>query len=185
MALGQDRTLSEGITDVWAKLKNNKWQFFIAWFLVMMCGAVKKLSTFPMPYIAGQSSCLKEVTAIPQNDIANSAFMSGGRLNLNPAPSNLNPKPLHREPAILNPALLRSQPRTPSTQVPDTKTQTPKSQTQNPSPRTPTPKIRSYEPMTWIETKPDCEEKVNPQPSTLNPEPSPLTPEPSTLNPQP
>jgi len=136
MALGQDRTLSEGVTDVLAKLKNSKWQFFIAWFLVMMCGAVKKLSTFPMPYIAGQSSCLKEVTAIPSNDIANSAFMSGGRSSLNPASEPLNPESLHREPSIPNPAPLHSQPRTPKSQTPK-----PRSQTQNPNPQTPTPKL--------------------------------------------
>jgi len=79
MALGQNRTLKEGLADVWAKLKPNMWQFFIAWLLVMMCGAVKKLSTFPMPYIAGQSQCMKEVTSVPENMSANSAFLSGGK----------------------------------------------------------------------------------------------------------
>jgi len=66
MALGQDRTLSEGLADVWAKLQPNMRQFFIAWLLVMMCGAVKKLATFPMPYIAGQSACVREVILNPQ-----------------------------------------------------------------------------------------------------------------------
>ena len=134
MALGQDRTLSEGLADVWAKLQPNMRQFFIAWLLVMMCGAVKKLATFPMPYIAGQSACMKEVTAIPSNDIANSAFMSGGRSRLNPGPSTLIPKALHREPSIPNPAPLHFQPRAPNTQIPDTKTQIPNSKSQPSNP---------------------------------------------------
>jgi len=65
MAIGQTRSFAEGLASVKAKLKQNPMQFGLAVILVMACGATKKFFTFPMPWIAGQSDCMKSVSSTP------------------------------------------------------------------------------------------------------------------------
>jgi len=65
MAVGQGLKLGEGANNVVSKIRKNPTQFLLATFLVMCCAATKKFQIFPMVWIAGQSKCLKEVTAIP------------------------------------------------------------------------------------------------------------------------
>lgn len=43
MAIGQKRSLAEGVASVKAKISENPFQFFLATVLVMACGATKKV----------------------------------------------------------------------------------------------------------------------------------------------
>lgn len=60
-------TALDGATDAFAKVRANPRIWFVAVFLVATCGATKKFQTFPMPWIAGQSKCQKEVDKLPSS----------------------------------------------------------------------------------------------------------------------
>eukprot|EP00960_Hanusia_phi_P048855 759209-Hanusia_phi.AAC.4 len=61
MALGENKKFYVGLLSVAAKIQKNPFQFMLAVWLVMCCGACNKFFTFPMPWIAGQSRCKKEI----------------------------------------------------------------------------------------------------------------------------
>lgn len=65
MAIGG--SFRNGAISTFQQIKKNPVQFSLAVFLVMCCGATKKFQTFPMPWVAGQSACIKEVTATPNS----------------------------------------------------------------------------------------------------------------------
>ena len=44
MAIGQTRTIGEGLASAWAAIMKNPLQFLLAALLVMACGATKKVS---------------------------------------------------------------------------------------------------------------------------------------------
>lgn len=65
MALGEDKKLYDGFFSILAKIQKNPFQFMLAVWLVMCVGACNKFFLFPMPWIAGQSECRKEVLSPP------------------------------------------------------------------------------------------------------------------------
>mmetsp|Transcript_15472 Transcript_15472/g.48706 ORF Transcript_15472/g.48706 Transcript_15472/m.48706 type:complete len:202 (+) Transcript_15472:58-663(+) len=81
MVRGQ-RSVVEGARSAFGMFLKNPVQFLLAVFLVMSCGAVKKFQTFPMPWIAGQSKCMKVVEAPPSKALSNvsTAIASGTKV---------------------------------------------------------------------------------------------------------
>lgn len=75
MALGQ-RGVASGARSAFAMFKRNPVQFLLAMYMAAACGATNKFQTFPMPWVAGESSCKKEVTKAPHDIVP---FVSGSK----------------------------------------------------------------------------------------------------------
>jgi len=78
MVLGQ-RDVAGGARSALGMFKRNPVQFCLAIYMAASCGATKKFHTFPMPWIAGASTCIKEVSMAPSNT---ASFVSGSKTYL-------------------------------------------------------------------------------------------------------